>query len=234
MSMIEALNILFVGRRPKLVEGLFALVEQRNQSVAAAHNGKEQLIALRAVSNQKLALDVIRSQPPAALFVEIDKRSDSRIRFCEMVRYRLPTAAILALASAKPATSFSFDGFLKLPLSSQQLFAAIDQLQNACTGHLLQLGPLSFNVATRTVLTPKGSYSMTPKQSALLQMLMSNHGQTVTRSEIMQTIWDTSYLDDTRTLDVHIRWLRERIEPDPSNPTYLKTVRGVGYRLSLI
>jgi DNA-binding response OmpR family regulator len=74
---------------------------------------------------------------------------------------------------------------------------------------------------------------MTPKQCALLQMLMVHHGNVVERSNIMQAIWETSYLEDTRTLDVHIRWLRERIEPDPSNPVYLKTVRGVGYRLNL-
>jgi DNA-binding response OmpR family regulator len=65
-------------------------------------------------------------------------------------------------------------------------------------------------------------------------MLMMHHGIVVKRSKIMQAIWETSYLEDTRTLDVHIRWLRERIEPDPSNPVYLKTVRGVGYRLSLV
>ena len=62
-------------------------------------------------------------------------------------------------------------------------------------------------------------------------MLMLNHGSVVSRKAIMESIWETSYLEDTRTLDVHVRWLRERIEPDPSNPSYLKTVRGVGYRL---
>ncbi|MCX6043557.1 MAG: helix-turn-helix domain-containing protein [Chloroflexi bacterium] len=74
---------------------------------------------------------------------------------------------------------------------------------------------------------------MTPKQCALLEMLMLNHGKVVLRSDIMRLIWETSYLEDTRTLDVHVRWLRERIEPDPSSPIYLQTVRGVGYKLWL-
>jgi DNA-binding response OmpR family regulator len=74
---------------------------------------------------------------------------------------------------------------------------------------------------------------MTPKQCALLQMLMAHQDRVVKRGDIMQAIWETSYLEDTRTLDVHVRWLRERIEPDPSRPTYLKTVRGVGYCLSV-
>jgi DNA-binding response OmpR family regulator len=196
--------------------------------------GKQRAIELQTVTNQKSALHAIRTRPPAAVFVEIDKRSDSRVRFCEMVRYRLPTAAILAIASVKPETSFAFDGFIKLPLLSHQVFAAIDQLQSGCVDHQLQRGPLSLNIATRTVVTPKGAYAMTPKQCALLQMLMMKHDQVVKRGEIMQSIWETSYLEDTRTLDVHIRWLRERIEPDPSNPEYLTTVRGVGYRLSLV
>jgi DNA-binding response OmpR family regulator len=89
------------------------------------------------------------------------------------------------------------------------------------------------NVATRTVFTPNSQHHMTPKQSALLQLLMANANQDVSRSEIMRAIWETSYMEDTRTLDVHIRWLRERIEPDPSNPVYLLTVRGKGYHLRL-
>jgi DNA-binding response OmpR family regulator len=233
MSTLQVLDILFVGRKPNLAQGLLTLFEQRNRGGASLPSGQQRSIEFQAVTNQKSALDAIRSRPPSAILVEIDKRSDSRVRFCEMVRYRLPTAAILAIAGAKPETSFAFDGFIKLPLLSHQVFAAIDQVQSGCVDHLLQRGPLSLNIASRTVITPKGAYAMTPKQCALLQMLMLNHGQIVKRSEIMQLIWETSYLEDTRTLDVHIRWLRERIEPDPSNPLYLTTVRGVGYRLSL-
>ena len=71
---------------------------------------------------------------------------------------------------------------------------------------------------------------MTPKQCSLLHMLMERRNEVVSRLEIMQEIWQTNFLGDTRTLDVHIRWLRERIERDPSNPQYLLTVRGKGYR----
>jgi DNA-binding response OmpR family regulator len=60
-------------------------------------------------------------------------------------------------------------------------------------------------------------------------MLMSRRGEVISRREIMETIWETTFLEDTRTLDVHIRWLREQIEHDPSNPQYILTVRGKGY-----
>ncbi len=84
-------------------------------------------------------------------------------------------------------------------------------------------------MATRTLVTPRGSRHMTPKQCALLEMLMTHANQVVCRGDIMAAIWETSYLEDTRTLDVHMRWLRESIEPDPSSPLYLLTVRGQGY-----
>jgi DNA-binding response OmpR family regulator len=74
---------------------------------------------------------------------------------------------------------------------------------------------------------------MTPKQCALLQYLMLRSNEVVSRGEIMDAIWETNYLEDTRTLDVHIRWLRECIEPDPSQPVYLVTVRGAGYCLKI-
>jgi DNA-binding response OmpR family regulator len=233
MSTSTNLQVLYVGRKLRLAAGLRALCEQRNSENGFASAARHSPLAFQTISNQRRALQVIRNQPPAILMVEIEKKSESRVRFCEMVRYRLPTVVILAVAATQPETSFAFDGLIQVPLVPQLVHTTLDQIQRSCTTHLLECGPLSLNLATRTVTTPKGNYTMTPKQCALLQMLMERHNQTVKRSDIMQLIWETSYLEDTRTLDVHIRWLRERIEPDPSNPIYLKTVRGVGYRLNV-
>ena len=68
------------------------------------------------------------------------------------------------------------------------------------------------------------------KEFELLSLLMSKAGQVVSRPVLFDTVWGTDWLGDTRTLDVHIRWLREKIEEKPSKPRYIKTVRGVGYR----
>ena len=117
--------------------------------------------------------------------------------------------------------------------TTQQATDLIRHICIECSDYQMETGHIQLNVATRTVVTPKGRYRMTPKQCALLRELMLNHGRVVTRARLMETIWQTKYLDDTRTLDVHIRWLRERIEVDPSAPAYLTTVRGVGYQLQL-
>ena len=71
---------------------------------------------------------------------------------------------------------------------------------------------------------------MTPKQARLLEMFLRAPGKLLTRREIIKHVWDTDYIGDTRTLDVHISWLRRAIELDPDNPKFLKTIRGVGYR----
>jgi DNA-binding response OmpR family regulator len=74
---------------------------------------------------------------------------------------------------------------------------------------------------------------LTPRQAQLLQILMQHPGEVVGRDQLFKDVWNTGYTGDTRTLDVHISWLREAIEEDPRNPKFIKTIRGVGYRLDI-
>ena len=71
---------------------------------------------------------------------------------------------------------------------------------------------------------------MKPKEFALLCMLASNKGRAFTRDQILRRLWDHEYIGDVRTVDVHVRWIREKIEANPSRPEKLVTIRGVGYR----
>jgi DNA-binding response OmpR family regulator len=74
---------------------------------------------------------------------------------------------------------------------------------------------------------------ITPRLVSLLSILMKNHGEVLERRSLFSKVWETDYTEDTRTLDVHISWLRQAIEDDPNNPSFLKTIRGVGYQLDL-
>ena len=76
-----------------------------------------------------------------------------------------------------------------------------------------------------------GEIHLTPKETKLMALLMKNVGKVVSRSELMQEVWNTEYLGDTRTLDVHICWLRQKIEENPRVPEYILTRRGQGYEL---
>lgn len=241
------LRILYVGRKSQVADHLQTLFEQQNriaherqrptraggrpiQALAPADWSPMELIQ---ITNQKAALALIRVQPPLALIVELEQKPASRLRFCQIVRYRLPTTAIIALTAKMPDDTFTFDGLIKLPIVDEDVLTMVHTFGQKQTDHELHHGPIRLNMAARTVATPSGQYTMTPKQCALLKLFMIEHGQVVERSKIMKSVWETSYLEDTRTLDVHIRWLRERIEKDPSNPVYLKTIRGVGYRFSV-
>jgi DNA-binding response OmpR family regulator len=90
-------------------------------------------------------------------------------------------------------------------------------------------GPFVLDLVERTIVGPAGEARLTSKLFGLLTLLMRNAGQIISRHQIMQDIWHTSYLEDTRTLDVHMSWLRGLIEPEPKRPVYLRTKRGVGY-----
>lgn len=95
----------------------------------------------------------------------------------------------------------------------------------------MKVGNLTLNVERRRVTRGSRSHKLTPKEFELLKLFMQRAGQVVSRKALMQDIWDTDYLGDTRTLDVHMRWLREKIEDNPNEPKLLVTVRGEGYRL---
>lgn len=149
---------------------------------------------------------------------------------------RRPERPFIILISGHRSQRFDdlvYDDTLIRPFTSraleQTLRKHLDQRRNA----VVQLGPITLDRRTHVVKTPHGLARLTYKQFQLLDYFVENVGKLVTRRDLMLAVWDTDYLGDTRTLDVHIRWLREQIEKDPSNPRYLVTERGHGYRLNL-
>lgn len=233
MTMQTAIRILFVGRRSQTAEELNRICS--DPSLCSPDDRIDDSFALefRMVTNQRSALALFNSDPPHIILMELNAQPNSRIRFQEMVRYRLPTAAVIAVGRHAPDKPAAFDAYLPVPLQGNEVCRLIRRICVDAEGYHLKKGDVTLNIATRTVLTPNGHYHMTPKQCMLLQMLMQRNGEVVARQELMRVIWNTSFVEDTRTLDVHVRWLRERIEDDPSQPKYLLTVRGVGYQLNL-
>lgn len=95
----------------------------------------------------------------------------------------------------------------------------------------VQAGNMTLDMR-KSILKREGSeIHLTPKETKLMALLMRNVGKVVSRSELMQSVWNTEYLGDTRTLDVHICWLRQKIEDNPRIPELILTRRGQGYEL---
>lgn len=98
------------------------------------------------------------------------------------------------------------------------------------TAHQLCAEGLTLDLERNQVSKGDEVQKLTPMECRLLKVFMSHPNKVLTRKFLMKEIWETDYLGDTRTLDVHIRWLRKKIEDDPNNPNHLKTVYRVGYR----
>jgi len=122
---------------------------------------------------------------------------------------------------------------LRLPFTPRKVNNRIEKLLAIDPGSLLQVGNITLNLQKRCVYHGEDIHRLTPKQAKLLHVFMQHAGRTLTRKFLMEQVWQTDYMGDTRTLDVHVRWLRERIERNPSSPQYLRTIRGIGYRLGV-
>ena len=125
------------------------------------------------------------------------------------------------------------DQSLVRPFTARRLLETVRKLLASREGYVIQTGPLILDRRTRYARTPKGMVRLPPKQFQLLAYLMQHPGEVLSRRDLMAAVWKTDYMGDTRTLDVHIRWLRQRIEEDPSKPKFIRTVRGSGYCLDV-
>lgn len=119
------------------------------------------------------------------------------------------------------------------PNQPHQLKREIKEITTHQKDRFIRLPNLIIDCQQHQVLRHKERHQLTPKEFKLLRLLIDNHQDVMSRKTIMQTVWETDYMGDTRTLDVHIRWLREKIEDNPSHPKRLITVRGVGYRFMM-
>lgn len=159
----------------------------------------------------------------------------SRRRFCDTLDENGIDAPVLLLCDEgdEAIQDIGARAYLHYPFSAQKLINRISWLLPAPDSEILQIGDLIFNVKRRSVTRGDRENHLTPKQAHLLELFMRHPGEVLTREFLMRRVWETDYTDDTRTLYVHIHWVREAIEEDTASPAYIRTVRGVGYRFEV-
>ncbi len=181
------------------------------------------------------AEEILNSMRPDVLVLDTSFSSSSGVRICKSVRSaapRVPLIYIFAAGKIRPP-SIRADVSLAQPFTVRKLINRINRLLPSTDGPMLQVGPITLYPNKRSLHRNQRDFRLTPKQAQLVEIFMRNPGQVLSRRELMKKIWRTDFMDDTRTLDVHIRWVREAIEENPSKPRYLITVRGKGYRFSI-
>jgi len=171
---------------------------------------------------------------PDLVVVNAASLRSSGVRICQSLRDKndkLPI--ILILDKETTVAKESADVILHLPFTVQKLANRIKPLLPGDGKDVLQAGPIRLDSDKRRVRCLGKNAKLTPRLVSLLKILMEHHGEVVEREHLFKEVWETDYTGDTRTLDVHISWLRRAIELDPLKPKFLKTMRGVGYRLDV-
>lgn len=172
---------------------------------------------------------------PDLVIVDAASLGSNGQRICQAFRQAradIPLILILA-AGVTPASKTEADSIINLPFTLQKLINRIKPLLPADESDLVRVGPIRLNLKLKQVRCLGRKARLTPRQMMLLKYLMEHHGSVVERQDLFRIVWETDYAEDTRTLDVHISWLRHALEVDPRKPRFLKTVRGVGYRLDV-
>lgn len=187
------------------------------------------------VSSGKAGLEMLDDVDPSAVVVDAASLRTNGVRICQSFRKadgNLPIILIVDKAITLPDV-VDATLVLRLPFTVQKLINRLHAFRETDHKFLIKVGPIELNTKTQLVTCHDRQTKLTPRLVALLKMLMKNKGKVMGRNELFTKIWNTDYTGDTRTLDVHISWLRHAIEEDHTNPKLLQTRRGKGYFLDL-
>lgn len=187
------------------------------------------------VNTGNAALDRMDDLEPDMLVVNAASLRSNGTRICQAVRKQrsgLPIILILAADQAVPL-DVPANVVLNLPFTVRKLVNRMAPFVPGEGSDILRAGAIQLDFARKQVRCLNKEVKLTPRLTRLLQILMENHGEVVSREVLFRKAWNTEYTGDTRTLDVHISWLRQALEEDVRKPRFLKTIRRVGYRLDV-
>ena len=189
---------------------------------------------VEAVSTGRAALISLDSIIPDVVVVNAASMRTSGVRICQSLRDQMDNLPIILISENGGAPEDApVNLILELPFTIRKLENRIKPFLPLESDKILEAGELQLDLEHHQFRCGEREARLTPRLSSLLEMLMRKPNEVITRNELFRKVWETDFTDDTRTLDVHISWLRRAIEADPRKPQYLKTLRGVGYRLDV-
>ncbi len=203
--------------------GFVAQLEEKGYQVVSFSTGKDALAELDTL------------QPKLAV-VNAPTMRTTGLRICQSLRERMDGLPIILIATPEKAPApedACANAVLVLPFTIRKLNNRIRALLPLQSNRILKAGAIELDLEQHQVRIRRRKTHLTPRLTRLLEVLMRRAGEAIEREELFREVWSTDFTADTRTLDVHISWLRKALGDDPRKPKYLKTLRGVGYRLDV-
>ncbi len=219
--------------------------DEANLRDAIAYNLELEGYQVLTASDGVEGLAKARNQMPDLIVLDIMLPLISGLDVCRSIRKESDVSVIMLTAKGEEVDKvvgleIGADDYVTKPFSMRELMARVralhrrsSQIQYASTTEeeILISGELKVNVSSHTVTLSGRQIPCRPREFELLAHLMRSKGRAFTRRQLLNTVWEDDYVGDERTVDVHIRWLREKIEEDSSKPKKIITIRGYGYRL---
>ena len=226
-------RLLLVEDERSIAEGLKVGLEAEGFQVAWARDGLEAVSAWERSAPDLIVLDLML---PGMSGTEV----------CRTIRARSDVPILMLTARDAEVDrvvglEIGADDYMTKPFSTRELVARIRAILRRSAAPLGTAGPVEAPVEVNGVRVDRARHEVTvdgaavvlpPKEFDLLATLVEHAGRVMTRNQLIDEVWGSDYFGDTKTLDVHIRRLRGRIEPDPHEPVRIRTVRGVGYRFA--
>jgi two-component system OmpR family response regulator len=191
------------------------------------------------------ALENARMEKPELIILDVMLPKLSGFEVCRILRKEM-TAPILMLTAKTEEVDkivgleIGADDYMTKPFSMRELIARVramlrraDMVKTQTTGEeeYLKIGELEIDINRHQAFCRGSPLDLTPKEYELLAFLARNKGFVFSREQLLEKVWGYDYAGNTRTIDVHVRWLRQKIETDPAHPRVILTVRGTGYKL---
>ena len=221
-------RILIVEDEVSFSDPLSYLLKKEGYDVAVAETGPDGLAEFDKNGADLVLLDLML---PGLSGVDV----------CRALRQRSSVPVIMLTAKDSEidkvvGLEIGADDYVTKPYSSRELLARVKAVLRRLAEpedllpSTLEAGPVRMDVERHTVSVQGRSASLPLKEFELLEMLLRNSGRVLTRMQLIDRVWGSDYVGDTKTLDVHVKRLRAKIEPDPANPVHIVTVRGLGYK----
>ena len=215
-------------------------------SDALAYLLKKESYEVEVAVNGKQAIDLFNSFKPDLILLDLMIPEVSGTEVCRVIRSTSQVPIIMLTAKDSEidkvvGLELGADDYVTKPYSSRELLARIKAVmrrnsgesQMSEDGQELVVGPIRMDLDKHQVTVNAIAIAFPLKEFELLEYLMRNSGRVLTRSQLIDRVWGNDYYGDTKTLDVHIKRLRAKIEVDPANPKLIHTIRGLGYKLEI-